>query len=451
MKRLNKYAILGLLALSSTVAFISCDSDATSGIYSQMYNATDSQSYTIVQMTGDPNKGFVLALESDGIYKITKNSSDVSTPTQTLLVKGYITNDDDDIYRITAIYSSNGTDLYYILNGSDADDDPVLYRVDDVDSSTIDPDLASDPTASGATAITNEIGVNVTPRGFTDNGYLYGSYNGTSDDDNDNAQFALVSMDNAITSSNTIDWTSDGTIIDLNDNYGLSSVIPVLSTTNASSETITGDSDPYSTNTPLVVSVANISRGDSDKYYYDYYVFDGNLKQLVHYATEYQYDVASVVETTDSTASDSTAPDPRLIGIFTNGYLLSMKTSSNTINKSPIDDDYDYTAGNRKAMLLIDDDDSSYNLIMMNEYDYIYYYSFDGAYTTDGDDFDIDNISSGWADDISSSDEISGIIKTDTTGGYLVSTSNYGFYTIDIDDPNSDSSSNGSSTEGFDY
>lgn len=435
MKRLNKYAILGLLALSSTVAFISCDSDATSGIYSQMYNATDSQSYTIVQMTGDPNKGFVLALESDGIYKITKNSSDVSTPTQTLLVKGYITNDDDDIYRITAIYSSNGTDLYYILNGSDADDDPVLYRVDDVDSSTIDPDLASDPTASGARAITNETGVNVTPRGFTDNGYLYGSYNGTSDDDNDNAQFALVSMSKVI-SRGSIDWKNDGTIIyDLEDNYGLSSVIPVLSTNKVD------DTDPYSTNTPLVVSVANISRGDSDKYSYDYYVFDDDLNQLAHYATEYQYDVASVVETTDS----------ELVGIFTNGDLLSMETSTDTISKSPIDDDYDYTAGNRKAMLVKDDTDGSYNLIMMNEYDYIYYYSFDGAYTTDGDDFTIDNISSGWGDDISSSDEISGIIKTDTDGGYLVSTSTYGFYTIDINDPNSDSSTNGSSTEGFDY
>jgi len=165
-----------------------------------------------------------------------------------LALAGDITNDDDDIYRITAIYSSNGTDLYYILNGSDADDDPVLYRVDDV--TNINTALASDPTASGATVITNKSGKNVTPRGFTDNGYLYGAYNGTSDDDSDNAQFALVSMD-AITSSNTIDWTSDGTIIDLDDNYGLSSVIPVLSTNKVD------DTDPYSTNTPLVVSVAN--------------------------------------------------------------------------------------------------------------------------------------------------------------------------------------------------
>jgi hypothetical protein len=406
-----------------------CDSDATEGIYAQMLTAQTSVSYTTKQMTGyDDNETF-LSLEDTGIYKVVEGSNNAVSRNQ--IVKGNHLLD-DGTQRITSIYSANGTDLYYILGkaGNDSNSFATLYYYNAVPTPEAP---VSDPLQSTQALDSN--GYN--PQQFTANGYLVGINNGKT-------SLALLSKtDLPATAGSTITWpTTDN--LDIPDDYGLASVVPVLNATVTGSRFVSDDdSNLTTTNYPFVVTQA---RSTTDKRYYYFYLYDGSSYTPLTSAGgdgdggAIKYDLISATETEDG----------KIIGVLNNGDMVYI--NSTTVKEFAPSTNYSFTKGSPRSSFLINNGKA--NLVIMDTSSDMIVYTFDSSTCpTSDDDVSISCVTNGYASDLSGVDEITSFIKNTTNDKkYVVATTSCGYYTITFSDDPTDGDGTGyASVEGIDF
>lgn len=236
---MKKYFTIFTVLFITLFAFVSCDTDATNGILSEIVNSETEEDFELIAVSANDDASIIYSVEDDGIYQ-----SDTTSLERTLIL------DTSDYLNVFYLYlDENNSRLWF--NYYDLDDSTTYLAYMDPNDSAIDPTTVS----YDGTFIE-----------ITSNGYVIAK------DDNDYYAFDL-------------DGYSIGDTVSADVTFGSSS--------DSLDDTIVVDDDT------IIVQTVEIIDEDDDENEFTFYIYDGTDDFTGSETLDYKV-IAAVDDTDDS-------------------------------------------------------------------------------------------------------------------------------------------------------
>jgi hypothetical protein len=235
---MKKYFTIFTVLFITLFAFISCDTDATNGILSEIVNSETEEDFELIAVSANDDASIIYSVEDDGIYQ-----SDTTSLERTLIL------DTSDYLNVFYLYLDDTNDRLW-FNYYDLDDSTTYLAY-------MDPsDSATDPTTVSYDGTFIEI---------TSNGYVIGK----------DTTYYASSLD------------------DYDDSGSISADITFGSSSDSLDDTIVVDDDT------IIVQTVEIIDEDDDENEFTFYIYDGNGTTISTGSTTLDYKVIAAVEDTD--------------------------------------------------------------------------------------------------------------------------------------------------------
>jgi hypothetical protein len=234
---MKKYFTIFTVLFITLFAFISCDTDATNGILSEIVNSETEEDFELIAVSANDDASIIYSVEDDGIYQ-----SDTTSLERTLIL------DTSDYLNVFYLYLDDTNDRLW-FNYYDLDDSTTYLAY-------MDPsDSATDPTTVSYDGTFIEI---------TSNGYVIGK----------DTTYYASSLD------------------DYDDSGSISADITFGSSSDSLDDTIVVDDDT------IIVQTVEIIDEDDDENEFTFYIYDGNGTTISTGSTTLDYKVIAAVEDT---------------------------------------------------------------------------------------------------------------------------------------------------------